>query len=62
MTVDEVEREKDEFNPIIGVLEDNTPRNNAYIEAKNKLLNNVKKIFFEGRVKLLKGLKTEYSI
>ena len=62
MTVDEVEREKDEFNPIIGVLEDNTPRNNAYIEAKNKLLNNVKNFFFEGRVKLLKGLKTEYSI
>ena len=59
ITVDEVEKEKDEFNPIIFVLEDNTPRNNTYIEAKNKFLNSIKKIF-EGRVKLLKGLKTEY--
>ena len=57
--MDEVEKEKDEFNPIIVVLEDNTPRNNTYIEAKNKFLNSIKKIF-EGRVKLLKGLKTEY--
>ena len=43
---------------MIGVLEDYTPRNNKYIEAKNKFLNNVKK-FYEGREKLMKGLKIE---
>ena len=58
-TIDEAEREQYEFNAIIGVLEDYTRRNNKYIEAKNKLLNNVKK-FYKGREKLLKGLKTEY--
>ena len=44
---------------MIGVLEDYTPRNNKYIEAKNKFLNNVKK-FYEVREKLMKGLKIEY--
>ena len=42
ITTDEAEREQDEFNAVIGVLEDCTPSNNKYIEAKNKLLNNVK--------------------
>ena len=42
-TIEEAEREQDEFNAIRGVLEDYTPRNNKYIEAKNKLLNNAKK-------------------
>ena len=44
ITIDEVERKQDEFNAIMGVLEDYTTRNNKYIEAKNKLLNHVKKI------------------
>ena len=57
--IDKVERKQEEFNAIIGVLEDYTPRNNKYIEAKNKFLNNVKK-FYEGREKLLKALKIEY--
>ena len=59
ITIDEAEQEQYEFNAIIGVLEDYTRRNNKYIEAKNKLLNNVKK-FYKGTEKLLKGLKTEY--
>ena len=42
-TIEEAEREQDEFNAIRGVLEDCTPRNNKYIEVKNKLLNNAKK-------------------
>ena len=42
-TIEEAEREQDEFNAIRGLLEDYTPRNNKYIEAKNKLLNNAKK-------------------
>ena len=44
ITIDEAQREQDEFNAIIDVLEDYNPRNNKHIEAKNKLLNNVKKI------------------
>ena len=45
-----------QFNAIVGVLEDYTPKNNKYIEAKNKLLNNVKKIY-EGREKIIEGFK-----
>ena len=59
ITIDEAEREQVEFNAIIGVLENYTLRNDKYIEAKNKLLNNVKK-FTRGEKKILKGLKTEY--
>ena len=43
ITIDEAEREQDQCNAIIGVLEDYTSRCDKYIEAKNKLLNNVKK-------------------
>ena len=60
ITIDEAEREQVEFNAIIGVLENYTPRSDKYIEAKNKLLNNVKK-FTRREKKLLKGLKMEYS-
>ena len=58
ITIEKAEREQDEFNAIIGVLEDYTPRNNKYIEAKNKLLNYVKKIY-EGREKIIEGFKNE---
>ena len=40
----------------MGVLEDYTPRNNKYTEAKNKLLNNVNK-FYKGRKKITEGFK-----
>ena len=53
ITTDEVERKQDEFNEIIGVLEDYTPKANKYIEAKN---HNVKKIY-EWREKIIEGLK-----
>ena len=52
------QKEQEEFNEIIGVLEDFTPRNNKYIEAKNKLLHNVKKSY-EGREKIIEGFKNE---
>ena len=45
-----------QFNAIVGVLEDYTPKNNKYIEAKNKLLNNVKKIYEETE-KIIEGFK-----
>ena len=54
ITIDKTEKLQDEFNAIIGVLENYTPRNNKYIEAKNKLLNNVKKIMRREK-KILKG-------
>ena len=53
-------RKRTEFNAIIGVLEDYTPRNNKYVEARNKLLNNVKKKFTRREKKLLKGLKMDF--
>ena len=56
ITIDEAEREKDEFNAIIGVSEDYTPRNNKYIEAKSKLLNDVK-TFYDKREKIIEGFK-----
>ena len=56
ITTDGAEREQDEFNEIIGVLENYTPRNDKYIEAKNKLLSNAKKIY-EGRENIIEGFK-----
>ena len=56
--IDEAKREQDEFNAIIGVLEDYTQKNNKCIGAKNKLLNNVKK-FYEGREKIIEEFKNE---
>ena len=58
ITIEEAERDQDEFNAIVGVLEDYTPRNNKYIEAKNKLLNNVKKVY-KGREKITEGFKNK---
>ena len=55
-TIDGVERKEDEFNAIMAVLENYTPRNNKYIEAKRKLLNSVNK-FYEGREKINEGFK-----
>ena len=49
-------KEEDEFNVIMGFLEDYTPKNNKYIEAKKKLWNNAKK-FEEGREKITEGFK-----
>ena len=56
IAIDEVERKQDELNAVIGVLENYTPRTNKYIEAKNKLLNNVK-TFCEGREKIIEEFK-----
>ena len=51
LTIEEVEKKQDEFNEIIGVLEDYTLRADKYIGAKNKLSNNAKK-FYERREKI----------
>ena len=59
MAIDEAESKQEEFNGILHVLSDYTPRDVKYIEAKNKLLDNAKS-FYSGRKKFLKVLKMEY--
>ena len=41
-TIDEAERKQDEIDGVMGALKKYIPRNNKYVEAKNKLLSNVK--------------------
>ena len=55
-TIDEVERKQDEFSAVIGALKKYTPRDNKYVEAKNRFLNNVKN-FYKGREKIIEGFK-----
>ena len=57
-TIDDVERKQDEISAVIAVLKNYAPRDNKYVEAKNKLLNNVK-IFYEGREKIIEGFKNK---
>ena len=42
----------------MGALKAYAPRDNKYVEAKNKLLNNAKN-FYEGREKIIEGFKNE---
>ena len=53
-----VERKQDGFNATRRILENYSPRNNKYTEAKNKLLINAKK-FYKGREKIIEGFKNE---
>ena len=57
-TIDYVERKQDEITGVMGALKAYAPRDNKYVEAKNKLLNNAKN-FYEGREKIIKGFKNE---
>ena len=56
MTIDDAEHIQDEFDSMLSVLSDYTPKSQKYIEAKNKLLDNIKN-FYEGREKIIKGFK-----
>ena len=42
MTIDDAEMKQDEFDSILGVFSNYTPKSQKYVEAKNKLLDNVK--------------------
>ena len=55
-TIDDVERKEDGFNGTIGVLENYIPRNNKYVEAKNKFLNDVNN-FYKGTEKIIEVFK-----
>ena len=56
MTIVEAEMKQDEFNSILAVVSNYTPRSHKYIETKNKLLNNAKN-FYKGRKKIIEGCK-----
>ena len=56
--IDDVEGKQDEFSAVISVLEGYAPRDNKYVEAKNKLLNNVEN-FYKGRGKNIEGFKNK---
>ena len=57
-TIDDAGRKQNEFSRVIAALKKFTPRENKYVEAKNRLLNNVKN-FYEGREKIIEGFKNE---
>ena len=56
ITIDYVERKQDEITGVMGALKRYAPRDNKYVEAKNKLVNNVKN-FNKGREKITEGFK-----
>ena len=55
-TIDYVERKIDEITGVMGALKAYAPRDNKYIEAENKLVNNVEN-FYKGREKNIEGFK-----
>ena len=59
MTIYDAEYKQDEFNAILGVLSDYSPKAQKYIEEKIKLLDNAKN-FYEGREKIIEDFKMEY--
>ena len=48
--IDYVERKQDEITGVMGALKAYAPRDNQYVEAKNKLVNNAEN-FYKGRKK-----------
>ena len=57
-TIDYVEKKQYEITGVMGALKDYAPRDNKYVEAKNKLLNNVE-IFYKGREKIIEEFKNK---
>ena len=57
-TIDEAKKIQEEFDVIMNALKNHAPRDNKYVEAKNKLLNNAKN-FYVGRQKIIEGFKNE---
>ena len=56
--IDYVERKQHEITGVMGALKAYAPRDNKYVEAKNKLLNNIKN-FYKGREKIIEGFKNK---
>ena len=57
-TIDDIERKQDEITGVMGALKAYTPRDNKYVEAKNKLVNNVEN-FYKGREKIIKPFRNK---
>ena len=53
-SIDKAEQKQDEFDAVVNALSEYSPRDQKYVETKNKLLDNAKN-FYKGRKKLLKG-------
>ena len=58
ITTDDGEAKQEEFNAVVCALTDSIPQKPKYIEAKDKLLSNVKK-FYNWRQKTMKWIKNE---
>ena len=56
ITINDAEMKQNEFNLILDTLNNYSPKTQKYIEAKNSLTNNANN-FYEGREKIIKGLK-----
>ena len=54
--MDEAEMKQDELNLVLHVLSEQSPRGQKFIEAKNELLDDAKKIYM-GREKYIEGFK-----
>ena len=57
-TINKAEREQDEFSAVIAALNNYAPRDNKYVEAKNKLLNYVEN-FYKRTEKVIEGIKNK---
>ena len=53
-----MEKKQDEIDGVMSALEKYVPRDNKYVEAENKLLNNVKN-FYRGREKIIERFKNK---
>ena len=58
MSINEVEQKQDEFDAVLGALSEYSPRDQKYIETKNKLLYNAKH-FYKGRKKIIEEFKNK---
>ena len=55
-TIDDIERKQDKFDGVIGALKGYASRDNKYVQAKIKLLNNVENLCSR-REKIIEGFK-----
>ena len=58
ITIDYAKVKQNEITGVMGALKAYAPRDNKYVEAKNKLVNNVEN-FYKGREKIIEGFKNE---
>ena len=56
MSIDEADQKQNEFNTALGILTAYARRGQKYIEEKNKLLDNAKKLY-KGKAKITEGFK-----